>query len=73
MKFTVNLKSASRNRRKLVKQETALKNQIHKSVDLLFPNFLSERETKMVPFSSASLWLLEENFSVSQSQTDENG
>ena len=59
-----NLKSASRNRRKLVKQETAIKNQIHKSVDLLFPNFLSESETSLVPFSSASLWLLEENFSL---------
>ena len=59
-----NLKGASRNRRKLVKQETAIKNQIHKSVDILFPNFLSESQTKMVPFSSASLWLLEENFSL---------
>ena len=59
-----NLKGASRNRRKLVKQETAIKNQIHKSVDLLFPNFLSERQTGMVPFSSASLHLMEENFSL---------
>jgi len=57
------LKSASRNRRKLVKQETAFKNQIHKSVDILFPGFLSEKNTRMVPFSSACLWLMEENFS----------
>ena len=57
------LKSASRNRRKLVKQETAFKNQIHKSIDILFPGFLSESSTKMVPFSSACLWLMEENFS----------
>lgn len=57
------LKSASRNRRKLVKQETAFKNQIHKSVDILFPGFLSETNTQMVPFSQASLWLMEENFS----------
>ena len=59
-----NLKGAGRNRRRLVKQETAIKNQIHKNVDLLFPNFLSESQTGMVPFSSASLWLMEENFSL---------
>ncbi len=57
------LKSASRNRRKLVKEETGLKNRIHKSIDILFPGFLSEKNTQMAPFSSASLWLMEENFS----------
>ncbi len=58
------LKSASRNRRKLVKEETGLKNRIHKSIDILFPGFLNEKNTQMVPFSSASLWLMEENFST---------
>ena len=59
-----NLKGASRNRRRLVKQETSIKNQIHKSVDLLFPNFLNKTQTGLFPFSSASLWLMEENFSL---------
>lgn len=59
-----NLKSASRSRRKFVKEETAAKNRIHDRVDILFPGFLSEKETTMVPFSSASLWLMEENFSL---------
>jgi transposase len=58
------MKSASRNRRKLVKEETAVKNRIHQSVDILFPGFLHEASTGVVPFTHSSLWLMEENFSV---------
>ncbi len=58
-----NLKQAARARRKLVITETAFKNRIHDSVDLLFPGFLSEGNSGLVPFSDASLWLMEENFS----------
>ncbi len=61
-----NLKSASRSRRKFIKEETAAKNRIHDCVDILFPGFLSEKETTMVPFSTASLWLMQENFSLTK-------
>jgi len=59
-----NLKRASRSRRKFVTEETSAKNRIHSCVDILFPGFLNEQATSMVPFSNASLWLMEENFSV---------
>ncbi len=58
------MKNSSRNRKKLVREETADKNRIHKDVDILFPGFLSESQTGIVPFSSASLWLMEESFSA---------
>ncbi len=58
-----NLKQAARARRKLVITETAFKNRIHDSVDLLFPGFLSEGDSGLVPFSDACLWLMEEGFS----------
>ncbi|MCK5853181.1 transposase [bacterium] len=59
-----NLKTAGRNRRRLVQNETALKNRIHKCVDILFPGFLNENNTGITPFSPACLWLMEKNFSV---------
>ncbi len=57
------LKSAARNRRKLVRQETAWKNRIHRSVEILCPGFLREEEAGIVPFTSASLDLMEQDFS----------
>jgi len=57
------LKSAARNRRKLVVQETAWKNRIHRNVEILCPGFLRQEETGIVPFTSASLDLMEHDFS----------
>lgn len=59
-----NLRVAGRSRRRLVINETALKNRIHKCVDILFPGFLNEKNTGISPFSSACLWLLGKKFSV---------
>jgi len=57
------LKAAARSRRRLVCEETAWKNRIHRSVEILFPGFLNRDSTGIVPFSSASLALMEEDFS----------
>jgi transposase len=59
-----NMKAAGRNRRRLVMSETAMKNRIHKCVDILFPGFLNEGNTNITPFSPVCLWLLEHDFSV---------
>lgn len=59
-----NLKAAGRNRRRLVANETALKNRIHKNIDILSPGFLNEKNTGITPFSPFCLWLMEKNFSV---------
>jgi len=59
-----NLKTATRSRRRLVMNETALKNRIHKCVDILFPGFLNEKNTGITPFTPVCLWLMEKNFSV---------
>lgn len=57
------LKAAARFRRGLVRSETALKNQIHRDVDILFPGFLQESRSGLVPFSAACLDLMERDFS----------
>jgi len=57
------LKSAARNRRRLVLQETSWKNRIHRAVDVLYSGFLRQELTGIVPFSSASLDLMEQDFS----------
>ena len=59
-----NLKNSSRSRRKFVKEETAAKNRIHRCVEILFPDFLNKNESGLLPFTNASLELMEENFSV---------
>ena len=63
-KLYSNLKAAGRNRRKLVMDQTAIKNRIHKSIDILFPGFLSEKNSGLTPFSEVTLWLMEKNFSA---------
>jgi transposase len=57
------MKSAARARRRLVSQETACKNRIHRDVEILFPGFLSETVSGIVPFTGSSLALMEEGFS----------
>jgi transposase len=59
-----NLKVSSRARDRMVRNETAQKNRIHKTVDILFPGFLSEKATGLTPFAPASLALMENDFSV---------
>lgn len=57
------LKSAARSRRRLVTLETAWKNRIHRSVEILFPSFLNESESSLAPFLGASLGLMSADFS----------
>jgi len=57
------LKAAARDRRRLVRDETAWKNRIHRNVEILFPGFLDRERTGLVPFCSASLALMEADFS----------
>lgn len=58
------MKGAERTRRRLVWQETAAKNRIHRQVEWLFPGFLSQAQSGLLPFGSASLELMGEDFSV---------
>lgn len=58
------MKLAERNRRKLKRLETAVKNRIHSDVSVLFPEFLLEAKTGLVPFGPASLNFMESDFSV---------
>ncbi len=61
-----NLRTLVRHRRKLVVMSTEVKNRIHGVVDRLFPGFLNEGKTGIVPFTSSSLYLMEDRFSPRQ-------
>jgi transposase len=61
-----NLRTLVRHRRKLVVMSTEVKNRIHGVVDRLFPGFLNQRKTGIVPFTSSSLYLMEDRFSPKQ-------
>ncbi|UCG65646.1 MAG: transposase [Deltaproteobacteria bacterium] len=61
-----NLRTLVRHRRKLVVMATEVRNRIHTVVDRLFPGFLDERKTGIVPFTNSSLYLMEERFSARQ-------
>ena len=58
------MKAAERARRRLVSQQTAARNRIHRCVEILFPGFLSEKATGLQPFGAACLDLLSDDFSV---------
>ena len=60
------MKRAERTRRKLICAQTAVKNRIHRDVDVLLPGFLKEGASGCPPFSEASLELMEDRFSVVQ-------
>ncbi len=62
------LKQTTRSRRRLVKQMTMIKNQIHAQIDVLFPGFLSKTKTGIEPFCDASLALMEGNLSAGRLQ-----
>ena len=61
-----NLRTLVRHRKKLVKMKTEVRNRIHTIVDRLFPGFLNEKKSGIVPFSSGSLYLMQERFSAPQ-------
>lgn len=61
-----NLRTLVRHRKKLVKMKTEVRNRIHTIVDRLFPGFLNEKKSGIVPFSSGSLYLMQERFSSQQ-------
>jgi len=61
-----NLRTLIRHRRKLVVMSTEVRNQIHTVVDRLFPGFLDEKKSGILPFKSSSLYLMENRFSARQ-------
>lgn len=58
------LRELTRNRRTLVRQQTAASNRIHALVDQLFPGFLDPARSPLTPFCQASLALMKEHFSA---------
>ena len=61
-----NLRTLVRHRRKLVEMLTEVKNRVHGIVDRLFPGFLNEKNSGIVPFTQSSLYLMEDRFSPKQ-------
>jgi len=61
-----NLRTLVRHRKKLVRMKTEVRNRIHTIVDRLFPGFLNEKKSGIIPFSSSSLYLMQERFSAPQ-------
>ena len=61
-----NLRTVVRHRRILVSMSTEEKNRIHTIVDRLFPGFLDEKKSGILPFSKSSLYLMEDRFSSLQ-------
>ena len=61
-----NLRTLVRHRRKLVELLTEVKNRVHGIVDRLFPGFLKEKNSGIVPFTQSSLYLMEDRFSSKQ-------
>ena len=62
----LNLRTLVRHRRKLVAMLTEVKNRVHGIVDRLFPGFLNENKSGIVPFTRSSLYLMENRFSPKQ-------
>jgi transposase len=63
-----NLRTLVRHRRKLVQMLTEVKNRVHGIVDELFPGFLNEQNSGIVPFTQSSLYLMEDRFSPKQTR-----
>jgi len=62
----LDLRTLMRQRRKMVNITTGVKNRIHTIVDQIFPGFLNEKNSGILPFSQCSLLLMEDRFSVHQ-------
>jgi len=61
-----NLRTLVRHRRKLVVMLTEVKNRTHGIVDRLFPGFLNEKKSGIIPFTQSSLYLMGNRFSPKQ-------
>jgi len=61
-----NLRTLVRHRRRLVQMLTEVKNRVHGIVDELFPGFLNENNSGIVPFTQSSLYLMQDRFSPKQ-------
>jgi len=61
-----NLRIATRDRDRLVRNRTAISNRIHSYVDRLFPGFLQVQKSGLCPFGPASLGLMVDRFSPQQ-------
>src|SRR5210317_753140 len=61
-----NLRTLVRHRRRLVQMLTEVKNRVHGIVDELFPGFLNENSSGIVPFTQSSLYLMQDRFSPKQ-------
>lgn len=68
-----NLRTLVRHRKKLVKMKTEVRNRIHTIVDRLFPGFLNEKKSGVMPFSNSSLYLMQERFSAQQIRRRQRG
>jgi transposase len=69
----LNLRNLVRHRGNLVVMSSKVRNQIHTVVDQLFPGFLDEKKTGLVPFSKSSLYLMEKRFSAPQIRRRKRG
>jgi transposase len=58
------LKTAARERRRLVRSETAMKNTIHRSVEIVFPGF--DKVEGLTMFGAPALMLMRDNFHAGQ-------
>ncbi len=61
-----NLRTLVRHRRKIVTLSTEERNRMHCLVDRLFPGFLQERHSGLMPFHEPSLRMMERRFSADQ-------
>ena len=61
-----NLRTLVRHRRRLVQMLTEVKNRVHAIVDELFPGFLNEKNSGIIPFTQSSLYLMQDRFSAKQ-------
>jgi len=61
-----NLRTLVRHRRRLVQMLTEVKNRVHGIVDELFPGFLNEKNSGIIPFTQSSLYLMQDRFSAKQ-------
>jgi transposase len=58
------MREITRQRRALVRQQTASSNRIHALADQLFPGFLEATKSGLTPFCQASMALMKERFSA---------
>lgn len=60
------VKRLRRQRKAMLKAHAGSAHRIYGVVDQLLPGFLNEKMTGITPFSRASLWLMEDRFSISE-------